>query len=109
MVPVPQPADTLQAEAVCAGPTWPLWELESTRSVPVHPSSPTASMSGAIWSTARAITLSSSHVRAAISLAIWFPSSVVPPMNLVVTADLALTLSWAFSFSLSTLQAVIMS
>ena len=31
-----------------------------TRGVPVHPSSPTASVSGAIWSTARAVSLSCS-------------------------------------------------
>ena len=82
--------------------------VQVTKSIPVHLSSPTASMSWAIWSTARALTCPA-LVRAAINLAIWFPSSVVPSMGSVVTIDLALTLSWASSFLLSTLQAVILS
>ena len=48
-------------------------------------------------------------VRAAINLANRFPNSVVPSTGLVVMADLAFTLSWATSFSLSTLQAANMS
>ena len=85
-----------------------IMRVGASRSVPIHPYSPTASLSGAIWSTAMAVVLSCSG-QAAISLAIWFPNSVVPLTVLVVTADLALTLSWASLFSLSTLQAVIMS
>ena len=79
-----------------------------TRSVPVHPSSPMASMSGAIWSLLGLLPCPA-LVRAAISLVIWFPSSVVPLTGLVVTADLALTLSQASSFLPTALQAVIIS
>ena len=48
-------------------------------------------------------------IRAAISLAIWFPNSVVPSTGSVVTTDLALTLSQASLFLFSALQEVIMS
>ena len=48
-------------------------------------------------------------VRAAISLAIWFPSSEAPSTGSVVMADLAHTLSQASSFLLSALWAVTIS
>ena len=66
-----------------------------TGGTPIWPSPPMASMSGTIQGAA--------FVRAAISLAIWFPSSEAPSSGSVVKADLAHTLSQASSFLLSAL------
>ena len=73
----------------------------ATRSVPVGPSSPMASLElfGVLWGLLPCPAL----VRVAISLDIWFPNSVLPSTGSVVTTDLALTLSWALSFLLSAL------
>ena len=80
----------------------------AARSVPVHLSPPMTSLSGDIWGPGRVVALLSPG-QATINLTIWFPNSVVPSSASVVTADLALTLSWASSFLLPALQAAIIS
>ena len=79
----------------------------ASRSVPVHPSSPTAFLSGAFWSTSRAVSLSCSG-QGSHQLGYLVPNSVVPLTGSVVTVDLASTLSQASLFLLSTLWAAIM-
>ena len=108
VVPVLQPADMLQAEVVCPRPVQSLWEMEQPGvflSIHPLPQPLCLGLFGALLELLPCPAL----VRAAISLAIWFPNSVVPLTGLMVTADLALTLSWASLFLLSTFWAAIMS
>ena len=103
MVPVLQLADTLWVEAVCPGPTQPLLELEQLGvflSICPLPQPLCLGLFG---------TLPGLLPCPAISLAIWFPNSVVPLRGSVATADLGLTLPQASLFLLSTMWAVIMS
>ena len=104
VVPVPWPADTLWTEAVCPRPVWPLWELGQLGAFLSLCPLPWPLNLGP-FGVLPGLLLCPTLVRAAISLAIWFPSSVAPSTGLVVTADLAHTLSWASSFLLSTLWA----
>ena len=106
VVPVPWPTEALWVKVVCPRPVWPLWELGQPGVFPsVHPLPWPLCLGlfGALVGLLPCCTL----VRAVINLVIWFLNSVVPATGSVVTVDLALTLSWASSFSLSTLQAVI--
>ena len=74
----------------------------AARSALVHPSPPIASLLGLFGALAGLLSCPA-LVRMAINLAIWCPNSIVPSTGSVVMADLALTLSWATLFSLSTL------
>ena len=107
-VPVPWPSDMLWAESVCPRPVWPLWELgqyEVVLSVLLLPWPLCLGLFGVLPRLLPCPAL----VRVAISLAIWFPSSEAPSTGSVVTADLAHTLFWTSSFSLSALQAATIS
>ena len=59
-VPMPWPTEVLQVEAVCPQTRLAIMGVGATRSVPVCLSSPMVSLSGIIWSIARALALSCS-------------------------------------------------
>ena len=104
----PHSTQVLSVEAVCPRTVQPLWELGwpgMFLSVHPLPQSLCLGLFGALLGLLPYPAL----VRAVISLTIWFPNSVVPLTGLVVTADLAISLSWASLFLLSALQTVIMS
>ena len=78
------------------------------RSAPACLSPPMASLLG-LFGVLAGLLPCPALVRVAINLTIWCPNSIVPYTGSVVTTALALNLSWAFSFSLSTLWAAIIN
>ena len=108
VVPVLWPADTLWAETVCPRPVWPLWELgwlEVVLSILPLPWPLCLGLFGALLG----LFPCPAFVRAAISLAIWFPSLEAPLTGSVITANLAFTLSQASSILVSNLQTLTIS
>ena len=108
VVSVPWPKDVLQPEAACPRPVQLLWELgQPGVLLSIHPFPLPVCLGpfGALAGLLPCPTL----VRVSINLAVWCPNSVVHSTGSVVTADLALTLSWASLFSPSALRATIIS
>ena len=100
--------DVLWTKAVWPRPVWLLWELGWPGVLlSVHPL-PWPLCLGLFGALAGLLPCPA-LVRVAINLAIWYPNSVVLSTGSVVTADLALTLLWASSFSLSALWAAIIN
>ena len=100
--------DALWAEVVCPRLVQPLWELGRPRvllSICPLPWPLCLGLFGALAGLLPCPAL----VRMAINLVIWYPNSIVPSTGSVVMTDLALTLLWSSSFSLSALQAAVIS
>ena len=108
MVPVPWPTEVLQTGAVCPRPVQPIWELGWPGVLLyIHPLPQPLCLE--LCGALAGLLPYPALVRVTINLAIWCPNSVVPSTGSVVMADLALTLSQASSFSLSALQAAVIS
>ena len=97
VVPMPWPTEVLQVETVCPRPVQPLWEFGHPGVFLSDHPLPQPLCLG-LFEALLGLLPCPALVRAAIGLATWFPKSVVPLTGSVVTADLALTLSWASSF-----------
>ena len=108
IVPILLPAEELWAEVVWPRPVQTLWELGQVGVfLTVHPL-PWPQCMGLFGALAGWL-LCSALVRGAISLVIWLLSSFELSTTSVVTADLALTLSFASTISLSALWTMTIS
>ena len=108
VVPVPPLTDALWTEVVCLRPVQSVWELGQP-GVLMYICPFLWPLCLGLLGTLVGLLPCPALVRAAINLAIWCPNSIVPSAGSVVMADLAFTLSWASSFSLSALWAAMIS